>query len=279
MNRDQLEELASLHALGLLEGEERRAFEQELATNPAAQQLVAELNTAAASLALTAEQVAPPPALRERVLAALPERKTDARAKTPARPVTAPSATATKHARQRDNVVSFRWLPWAVAAGFAIAAGLLFVRNSALERDRESIRGELAAIIIERENLQIQVASLEQRQIMDRLQIASLQTPQGTTSLNATVVAAWDPETKQGLLKFVNLPPAAANRDYQLWVIDPARADPVSAGVVSTAEDGEGRYVFKPTDNISVVAPTFAISDAPKGGEPKPTGTILLVGK
>ena len=43
MNRDQLEELASLHALGLLEGEELRAFEQELASNPASRQLVAEI--------------------------------------------------------------------------------------------------------------------------------------------------------------------------------------------------------------------------------------------
>jgi anti-sigma-K factor RskA len=68
MNRDQIEELAALAALGALDGEDIAAWEQVRAENTDASQLGGELANVTACLLLPASPVAAPAALRQRVM-------------------------------------------------------------------------------------------------------------------------------------------------------------------------------------------------------------------
>jgi anti-sigma-K factor RskA len=68
MNRDQIEELAALDALGALDGEDIAAWEQVRAENTDASQLGGELADVTACLLLPASPVAAPAVLRQRVM-------------------------------------------------------------------------------------------------------------------------------------------------------------------------------------------------------------------
>lgn len=274
MNREQLEEQAALHALGLLEGEERRAFEQELERNPEAQALLATALDTASNLALTVDQLQPPPTLRARVLAALPERTAQVET---VRPGDSRSTSA--------NTVPFRWVPWALAAGLAVAAGVLLQSNltirrefARIESEREAVRAELTAAVLKNSTIESELASLTRTRQLDRLQIATLQAQVGTAP-DASAVCAWDPETQQGILRVVNLPPPPADKDYQLWIVDPQYPVPVDGGVFTTAENGEIRYPFHPNQDVAEIS-LFAVSLEQKGGVPVSAGnSMVLVGK
>jgi anti-sigma-K factor RskA len=72
MNCDRLvdiEEWASLYALGMLSREEARAFEDELALGGQAPASLRIFDRLVADLALAAPEAAPSPALRDRLLA------------------------------------------------------------------------------------------------------------------------------------------------------------------------------------------------------------------
>lgn len=96
----------------------------------------------------------------------------------------------------------------------------------------------------------------------------------------ALAVAVWDPTKQAGLLKVAKLPAPAADKDYQLWVIDDKRADPVNGGVFKVdPRTGEASIEFKTTEPIKA-ATAFAVSVERKGGVPHhEDGPILLMGK
>ena len=129
MITERQQENAALHALGLLEGAELVAFENELAGNQELQALVASLTQASATLALTVPQFEPPATLKASILAAAAASKT-----------AAPLAT-----KPEARVVPFplaRWLPLAAAAGFAIVALWLGSQNQQLRQSNNSLRTE-----------------------------------------------------------------------------------------------------------------------------------------
>ena len=108
-------------------------------------------------------------------------------------------------------------------------------------------------------------------------QIATLKA-QVTAYETASAVVVWDKDQKNGVLQLDKLPPPASGKDYQLWVIDPKIAQPVSAGVLAVPNNGLIRTSFHPVAPIESAA-AFAISIEKAGGAPKPEGQIILVGK
>ncbi|MBI2516422.1 MAG: anti-sigma factor [Opitutae bacterium] len=273
MITERHEELAALHVLGLLEGEERSAFERELAGNAELQRLVAELTENAATLALAAPQVAPPASLKESVLAAA-----DA----------APASTGA-------TVVTFpfmRWLPYAAAACFGIAALWLAALNLALRSENTALRTEreLAEIAYHTAQNQLKERTLVAeslinqlgRQLRDqedltRLKVTALASLAGNTK-EAQVIAVWDPRQETGLLTFDQLPAIEENQDYQIWVVDPAYKNPVNGGVFHVSAGGKAALSFKPDQPVKQAA-AFAISLEKKGGVAKAEGPIVLLGK
>lgn len=278
MITERHEELAALHALGLLEGAERSAFESELAGNTDLRALADALAESTAALALAAPSVEPPAGLKDRILAACTE---PGRSAVPATP--------------DAKVIAFpllRFAPWAMAAGLAVAATWLFTQNQALRNENTSLATErqLAEVAYKMAQTQLSQRSLlaenmitdlgnklRHAEDLSRLKISALASLAGNTK-EAQVIAVWDPGQQAGLLTMEKLPAIADTQDYQIWVVDPAYKDPVNGGVFHVSANGKVTLAFKPDQPIAQAA-AFAISLEKKGGVPKAEGTIVLLGK
>jgi len=278
MITERQQENATLHALGLLDGAERAAFESELVSSPELQSLVASLIRASAAIALTVPQVEPPATLKASILDAV-----------------SASLTAAPLAPEPAPVVTFpltRWLPLAAAAGLAITALWLGSQNLKLHQENTTLRTEreLAEIAYETAQSQLKERSLiaetmindlgrqlSAQQDLTHLKITALTALAGNTP-EAHAIAVWDPGLATGLLTVEKLPVIADNQDYQIWVVDPAYPNPVDGGVFKPGADGKAVLTFKGKQPVSAVA-AFAVSLEKKGGVPKAEGPIVLLGK
>ena len=272
------EELAALYALGLLEDQELARFQAELAHEPALRQLVAELAGTASQLAHTAPTAEPPAALKARLLARI-------------------AADGEPAAKSPASLLTF-WLPLAGAAGFALVA-VWFAQLHIIGRGENSLLREQLALAdaslrsarnqLEAERLLANrqlndatktIANLD-RQMREqgdlaRFKIATLASLLGN-SPQALAVAVWDPNAQEGILSVEKLPALAADKDYQLWVIDPQYPIPVDGGVFSVdPQTGVARYQFKAGKPVKTVA-KFAVSLERKGGVPKAEGPMVLI--
>lgn len=265
MITERHEELAALYALGLLEGAERSAFESELAANPELAALVDSLSETATDLAFTAPQLAPPPELKQRILAAT------------AKPTAFPL---------------LRLVPWGLAAALAVTTTWLTLQNLSLRSENDSLQTErrLAEIAYQTASNQLTERSLlaetmindlgrqlREQHDLTRLKITALASLAGNTP-EAQAIAVWDPTRETGLLTVDHLPVIGDNQDYQIWVIDPAYPIPVDGGVFKPGADGRAVLAFKGNKPIKDVS-AFAISLEKKGGVPKAEGPIVLLGK
>lgn len=274
MISERQEELAALHALDLLDGADKAAFEGEQAALPELRDFTDRLRADAALLALACPQVAPPAALRERVLGA---------------------ATARTAAGAPAAVVAGPWLArlgWGLAAVLALGSAWLATQNLALRRETGELRlqrdladlsRQMAELRLKERSLIAETAladlgnRLRRQEDLTRLKINALTSLAGN-SPEARAIAVWDPDRETGLLSVEKLPALAADQDYQLWVIDPAYKDPVNGGVFTVADDGHAVLTFRPDQPVKIAA-KFAISRERKGGVPKAEGPIVLLSR
>jgi anti-sigma-K factor RskA len=199
MNSAQIEEMAALRAVGLLDEAGMRALERAAAEDPAAARIVAEFADYAAGLAYDAPQVEPPGGLREKLLRGLPAR------------------------RAEGKVVAFpRWIPYALAAclmGLTIYEAKLIL---GLKERVEALRAE--------------GDSLRAANGLGKLQVIALEAKDPAYA-TAKVMVAWDPVMNHGVVSAENLPAAPAGHDYQFWVLDPKAAAPVNAGLLRKSSE------------------------------------------
>jgi|SRR5450432_465078 len=229
---EELEEQASLYVFGLLEGDAAVAFERRLQSDASLRTLLDHLDETAAAMARSAPSRALPPELRSSVLAQISAGKT--------------------LAWPRPSV----WIPWAIAACFALSC---------------------AYLIAERSQLQKRIDHLVHRDLVSQIQIATLRSKLDNAP-DANAVIVWDQKRQRGVLKVTQVPRNAADRDYQLWMVDPRYKNPVSAGVFHVANEGVLSLEFHPTAPVRE-AQGFAISLERKGGVAKAEGPIVLLGK
>ncbi|MDB6167677.1 MAG: hypothetical protein JWM88_541 [Verrucomicrobia bacterium] len=187
---EPLEELAALHALGLLEGEELASFPTKMGRDPELARLVDELREAGAQLAYTAHSPSPPRELKERLL-----EKVD----------TALRFRAEQH--QPRKLAAPAWLPWIVAAVLAVGGawtGQLYLvsrSESAMLRDQKilaeyeltSARNQLRAerLVIHHE---VATATDQAGAVQRKLEAAEAQAGQAGLQLTAAqkLIAARD---------------------------------------------------------------------------------------
>ncbi len=251
-----------------------RAFQAALSGDAELRKFVEEVEKSIASLALSLAPKEPPSGLLGRIREEL---RSEAASEQPGRR---------------------RWLPWAVAACLAFACGALAVREAALRRDRTTLeeRSQTAAARVETlelaqtesaqeitrlrqsvDDAQLQATALAQRDALAQIRIASL-SAKVEAYAKAGVIVVWDEEQKRGVVKLTQLPAVDAQHDYQLWVIDPALPQPVSAGIVTIDAAGGARAMFHPALAVSG-SPQFAVSLEPKGGSPTPQGQVIFAGQ
>ena len=269
------QDLAIAYLLGQLPLAEASRFEAELQVNAELALWVQELGESTAALALNVPQQMPPPELREKIIAG----------------IHAQSAAA---GESRGKVVPFNWLTpalVALAACLVVALGYAIFQNQATQSELANEKSAVANLTQQLDNLSQKIASLRLTTDSQLKQIADLQT-QGSlaqmriatlsaqvhTYQKAGVVVVWDDQKQQGIIKMVNLPKAAAGKDYQLWIVDPKYPNPVNGGILAINNETSTLDSFKP-DQLVTSATAFAISVEKTGGVPKAEGPIVFIGQ
>jgi anti-sigma-K factor RskA len=252
-----------LYALGVLEGEEKAAFEAHVPTCAACAEKLAEARGRIALLAFAAPLVAPSPAVKERLMRQIHAAPASSGARVPQR---AP--------REPERAEGFfgRW--WAAAALVPVAAVLILVSVRLWQQNTRLI-DELGE---ERAELQKQQGQLDEAR-----HIVALMEAKDTM----TVALASQPGMPKGDVRVMYnakmgmamcdgwVDPAPANKSYQLWLV-PMDGKPISAGLIEPSTGPMKPWTVKLPPGVEAKA--FAITLEPEGGMPQPTGPMVLVG-
>ena len=271
MDGDKFTELAALHAINALDGEEQHVFEQYLrSASEAERREVRELADVWATLPLALPRTAAPPHLKARLMDRISEEAV-------------PQPTAAKVLEFTPRPTRRRWFEiftWQPAFGLLAAATLLLAITSGL------LLWQNSKVAQERNQLAQQVAELSRLNVATQKQMDDLVTQttkfislSGKEAPNANAKVFWDTQKNEWVVYIFNLPAAPADKDYQLWYIKKDKnAPPVSAKVFGT--DAKGRTELRislPQDVAPHLAAT-AITLEKKGGSDKPTSGLYLVG-
>ncbi|HEY3203599.1 MAG TPA: anti-sigma factor [Thermoanaerobaculia bacterium] len=245
------EELVAAVALGMPLGAERAEIEQHLRDGcPLCEELLVDFRQAASAFAAETRAVAPPAALRERILGSLPP------ARVPAR---------------RGDFAAWRVLA-AAAVLLLFAVGL---DDARLRRQREDLRSQSADLAGRLASTQIELAQRELRaRVLESEDVQMLILGGHGPQPDAQGRVFWSPRAKRGVLVAANLAPLPTDRQYQLWVF--LAGKPVDAGVFDA--DPAGKALFESKNFPEANAQNFAVTVEPRGGVPAPTGPIVLVG-
>jgi anti-sigma-K factor RskA len=257
-------ESAALYAANALSAGERHAFEAHARTCVDCARELRSFDPVSLALSLAVPQVDPPPALRERVLAAHRSSSHGAvAAELPAR--------------------AARWnAGWLSAAALLVTALGLGWYASAQRTTIGGLRQQLLNTIarLDRSERQLEVATRAVSGMQLRMAVfaapdlARVDLAGQTPAPRAVGRAFWS--RSRGLVFAASaLPPLPAGRTYQFWVVTANQA--ISAGLVQPDERGGATAFFAtPPDIPAPVA--MALTIEPAGGVPAPTGDKYLVG-
>ena len=274
---DAWRDSAALYALGALSPEERASVEAHLAGCAECAAEIRSMSHVADALAEAVPQHTPPPALRERVLAAAGVAGVAAYPHATA--ASGSSGGTQQSSTDGADSTTFAWI--GLAATIALAAGLGFYASD-LRGRIASLESQLQTALAQAAETQAQVTLTRQTMARAQQQLDVLTAPDSARVLlagqppapGATGRADWS--RSRGLaLSVANLPPPQPMRTYQLWILNAGA--PISAGLVTPADAGSGTVFFATPPDVP--QPTgFALSEEPEGGVPAPTGAIYLVG-
>lgn len=279
------------YALGGLTPLERARLEEHLAAGCEICELeLPAWNAAAERLPLGVTPIDPPAELKARLMARIA-------AERPSRPPAAGVAPAVP-AVPSVNVTPLRrpearpsYVPLALAAALVMGVGLAGLWRAArsevssLRAERQEIARERTALVAEVARLKSETARLETDLASKAKDIAWLHDPRVQIALlkglkdspQARARMLWNPGSKQGVLLVDGLPPLPLEKSYQLWVF--AKDVPLPAGTFGTGADGRGVVDLAALESLGGDPSKFAVSVEPKGGVPKPTGAIVLLGE
>jgi anti-sigma-K factor RskA len=241
MNCDEAEELLGAYALDALPEGEMAAVRAHLASCREHAAKASELRSVAASLNATVEPVAPPDALRRRVVAGV--------AATAAAPTRLdrrrePSATARPAAR-------IRWRP---AYAFGAIAAVLVMAVAGLAAWNVSLRSEL-----------------DDRVSPESVIVWPLQDASDPAASSGYVV--YYSEDDRVTVVGEGLPQPESGKTYQLWAVSDV-GRPTSIGLMDV--DVRGRAIATAPFRVDG-ALNLAITIEPAGGSPQPTSDPIFV--
>jgi anti-sigma-K factor RskA len=257
--------LAPAYALGALDPDDRRAFEEHLSTCAACTAEVRSMSRVTGALGQTVTLVSPRPELRNRVLSAVGASGAGRQ-----------QAVVVPH--KRDVPAPPVWLAYAAVLALAAALGVFAMTQRSRMQDLEARLAEaFSTIRLSQEELKNAQASFGEAQakveVFTAPDLVRIDL-KGDAAIAPQAVgrAMWS--RRRGMVfSATNLPPAPEGRVYQVWVLT-SSTNPISAGLLNT--DGSGMFMT-PAD---IPPPTaVAVSIEPAGGVPQPTGSIYLVGK
>ena len=273
-SHDTISALLEEYALGYLTPEQRDQVEEHVRSCADCKRALDELVLVMEGLARAPEAVAPPPALKQRVLASL-EATVQAGSSQPveagfSRPADAPVEAGSSRTLPL-------WNPWlAVAAAVIVAAGIAlyfgYERETHLASELERLAGDMTELQGRLDDNAAQADMVLSILIAPDMRRIELAPGDGSQS---TARAYWSP-TRGLLVAADRLPVPPPGRIYQVWLI--GSGAPVSAGLLGTPSNGRGMLIAPPPSGISGGPVTVAITDEPPGGLAAPTGGKHLIG-
>ncbi len=255
----ELQPEIAAYALG--ETEAAAALLEHLAECPACQRDLRAYVQVARMLPYDAPDVAPPPALRARILTAVEE--TGA-----APPTTAPSLVAASESqvtmRAGGQPRRWRWLPWFRPAYGAVAVAFiaLLVWNVALQRQVDTQAAQIAA---SRSSWQTMTALLNNSAVRWYAITGD--------EANGHFWAA--PQGQVACLVAQGLPPLHEGQVYQVWLVHGGEH---ASGGTFEEHDGNGWVLIRSNEPLSNYD-SVGVTIEPRGGSVAPTGTPVLQGQ
>lgn len=314
MEADRFRELCEEFLLSGLEGEELRAFRDELERRgDEGRQILRDTREVMGLVALSAPPVDPPAALRERLMAQVSAEAAAGRAGDGDESGAGAGATgavggesgagrdepAGPAQRSGDGTVGgvaggggdapaapvaspadmpFPWVRRSLLAAAIITAVVLGVWNLNLQSelaDRTAALEEAQAELLAVDTLRQELAQL-------REDLGTMVAPAGSvfslagteTRPDARARVFVDPETGRALILAYELPILTAESIYQLWAI--RDGEPFSVGTFSVRDDGPARLELDSLDPVAG-ADLLAVTIEPAPGQPVPTGEMVLI--
>jgi anti-sigma-K factor RskA len=277
--------LLGAHALGALDGDERRAVELHLQTCQSCNALLVELRSVAVGVALAADPIEPPPVVKARLLARvtgedLPRALRPPDAFAPRSPGRRASDLAVhRSAQQQSKSPAWRLAAAAaviLAAATGVYAWLLQEQVADMRTTVERTLAHDAALASELGAARRDAAQLVRiADVLGAPDMLKVELRGQATAPEATGRAFLSPS--QGLvLDARRLPALAAGRVYQLWMI--AAGTPVSAGVLSMGADGAATIAMPMPAGVPMPS-SLAVTVEPAGGSTTPTMPMVLMGE
>ncbi len=253
-NHDELAALAESYVLGALSDAEAREFETHLKSCADCARTMRELTAIGEALARNVPQHAPPPGLRERVIARAVARPQPTRRLVPA------------------------WLAAAAALVAAIMGGAAWqYRNDATRAraDHHAAVARVSALELQVKQLQTDASTAAHtRAVLAANDLSRVDLAGQPAAPGAAGRVFWSP-THGLVFAATNLPPLPPGRVYQLWIVADA---PISAGIARPGGPGDFNANAAAPGANPGAAKAFAVTIEPEGGRPAPTGPMFLLG-
>lgn len=271
--QDRIEELISLYALGVLEGEELVEAERLINTgSPEALSMLRDYKKVVSMMSYATPGVVPDPALKKKLISDLQN--------------TLKSQAAHHKAKETYPSLLERIRPFWLGLGGAVAAAailVLVISNISL-RDNLNDKSNMVAGLQERITLQEQkLAALEGELAQNEELVRFLHDPDVVIVKLADTHPVydpggrvhWDKDDDEALFVTYNLPQTPSNKSYQWWVV--ADGTPKSAGVFKVDQDGKSLMKIGELSDFGNIQ-KFILTMEPEGGAKNPSTERLLIG-
>lgn len=258
MAQEHVDDLIDAYALGALEPAEVERVERHLEGCAACQALLDSARAVADDLLVAVPPVAPPPALRARVLDRIRVEKAAAeRHEVPGTATTSTTTTTDGHQVQSDRDV-----PAEEEQGSQRRGGLGHLLRTLFggepEADEAATSHLLRDLLLDPDVVIVPVAGTES----------------AAAEAAARLVTA--PSRREGVILAHGLRPLDAQHAYQVWLL--RGGTPLPNALFRVGRSGRGASVVRhvePLLDFDVVA----VTPEPAGGSPGPTGPIVLAGE
>jgi anti-sigma-K factor RskA len=217
MDHERFDELKDAFVLGALPEEERREFEEYLASHPERQGEIDELRAVAGLLALSPQEQEPPPELRRSIMGVVEAEAPPPRAE-----------SRSGLARMRE-FLDARNLALAAAALLVIG---LFSWNLLLQGEIQDLQGQAPG--------------------PQTPQDGRLLTLEGSGAARQATVEVMVLEENRAVLMAEDMPPVPEDRAFQIWVIEDDVPKP--GGLFESKEDPVAIVIEKPLDGADAIA-------------------------
>ena len=273
-----VQEYGAAFVLNALEPDEQRAVEEHLARCPRCAREIGDLELVGEQLARAVPQHEPPPALRERVLAAARAETADGASAAPPRPLAFPSAR--QRADQPDpdqteqRTAGKPGRPSWLAIGTLAAALAALIWGASLQAQLAATQRQLAETAGQLERLRGAYGAVVGVLASPDTSVYDLQGREGAPEAQGKV---WvNPDSGQGMMMARGLPALPDGQAYQVWLVNAQGR--VSGGFLRPYGDDVYYTVLQAPGKLTEYQ-SIGVTREPAVGSPGPTGPRIIGGE